>query len=166
MITKAKADKLFELYYSLGTERSLNKLAELTKIDFMILTSVADAYGWEQRGDARDADAERVKERKYRKQTAEIKEKLTTQIGNLLKRMQAQSLGMPFEIKSPNDLRAVAQAYQHLMAANTVATTQVAETSKDKTPRTWSDLLDQSSITDEMDEDYNDDNEKPSPDQY
>ena len=148
MVSKTKADELFEVYYSLGPGRSLLDLSKKTGFDFMELNSLADAYGWEQRADARDADAERRRLRLYKAKTSSIRDQLTNQISRLVGTMSNKSLGLPFEIKCPNDLRSVAQAYQHLMAASTAALNQVETAESDTAPRTWSDLLGQSTIND------------------
>jgi len=146
----AKVKELFEKYYSLGVTRSLNKLSQTTGIDFMELNALAAANGWEQLADARDADEERLRLRLYKRKTSKIRDQLTNQIARLVDNMSNKSLGLPFEVKSPADMRALAQAYQHLVAATTTANSQIEDESSDNTPKTWSDLLGQSEIDDSI----------------
>ena len=58
----------------------------------------------------------------------------------LLGEMEASSLGLPFHVKDVNDFRALAQAYESLVRANTLATKQI-ESLKEDAPVSWSDLL-------------------------
>lgn len=139
------SDELFDLYYKMGVNRSLQAVADATKKDFMEIVALAELKGWEQRADAKDADLERVKNRKHRQRITHIRDQLTYEISKLIKRMNSNSLGLPFEIRSASDLQQVAQSYRLLNEASRVAmNTAVDSEVKDRNPKTWSDLLDQS----------------------
>lgn len=141
-----QALEAFEVYYELGGTRSLRKLHKVTKIDFDVLTDWSEAYGWEEMITNRELDVQRTYDRLYKQKTIDIRNKLTRQIERLLASMETSSLGLPFDVRSPNDLRAVAQAYEALVRANIAATTKGVDTTSGKSPKTWSDLLNQADV--------------------
>lgn len=141
-----RAAETFEIYYQLGGSRSLRKLAKATGLDFELLSDWSEGYGWDEMVDNRERDIQRTYDRIYRNKTVDIRNKLTTQIEKLLQHMENSSLGLPFEVRTPNDLRAVAQAYESLVRANIAAQTKGVDVSGGKSPKTWSDLLNQSDV--------------------
>ena len=60
---------------------------------------------------------------------------------NLLGEMESCSLGLPFAIKDVQDFRNLANAYESLVRANTLAMTRAVEGNNDDAPTTWADLL-------------------------
>lgn len=142
-----KANEVFEIYYQLPTnKRSLQNLAKVTQLDFNILNEWSEAYGWDELIESREKDLQRTYDKIYKQKTIDIRNRLTRQIEKLLASMENSSLGLPFEMKSPNDLRALAQAYEALVRANIAAQTKGIDVSGGKTPKTWSDLLNQADV--------------------
>lgn len=136
---RQQAAEAFEVYYKMGSRRTLHRLAAQLQMDFMRVVDWSTAYGWEQVIDAREADLERRQQRVYRRKTLAIRDHLTLQITRLIQSMESASLGLPFDVRSPADLRAVAQAYESLVRANLAASGN--SPAEAKNPRTWSDLL-------------------------
>lgn len=146
------ASEVFEIYYKMGSKRSLHRLSQELKLDFKLLSNWSDVYGWEELIDARDADVDRRQQRLYKERTLKIRDRLTDQISKLIDSMESTSLGLPFDIRSPNDLRALAQAYQALVGANNEASREGAVAATSKSPKTWSDLLGQSTTDSEVED--------------
>jgi len=146
MITPAEA---FELYYTLGVKRNILKLSKMVDVSFEVLQNWSDGYAWEEKVEARDKEVNRVFEQVYKQRTLDIRNRLVNQIDKLLKDMEGCSLGLPFSITSPAELRNVAQAYQSLVQANVLALSKGVDMSGGKAPKTWSDLLAQIETTDE-----------------
>lgn len=146
-ITPAEA---FEHYYNLGVRRNILKLSKITGVEFELLQSWSEGYAWDEKVEARDREVNRVFEQVYRQRTMDIRNRLVNQIHLLLQNMEKCSLGLPFEITSPAELRSVAQAYQSLVQANTLAMTKGIDVSGGKAPKTWSDLLAQIESADEV----------------
>lgn len=140
MISPSEA---FERYYSLGIKRNLLTLAKVTGLDFDLLKNWSDGYAWDEKVEARDKELDRVFEQTYKRRTMDIRNRLVGQIDLLLLDMEKCSLGLPFSITTPAELRSVAQAYQALVQANTLALTKGIDLSGGKAPKTWSDLLQQ-----------------------
>lgn len=145
-ITPAEA---FEQYYLLGVKRNVLKLSKIVGIDFETLQNWADGYAWDEKVEARDREVNRVFEQVYKQRTLDIRNRLVNQIDLLLKGMEGCSLGLPFSITNPAELRNVAQAYQSLVQANVLAMTKGVDVSGGKAPKTWSDLLAQIEASDE-----------------
>jgi len=141
-----RASIAFEAYYNLGSSRSLRKLAKVTGLEFELLCDWSEGYGWDELIDNRERDIQKTYDRVYKKKTVDIRNRLTSQIEKLLAAMETSSLGLPFEIKSPNDVRAIAQAYECLVRANIAAITKGASAVNNKSPTTWSDLLNQADV--------------------
>lgn len=146
-ITPAEA---FERYYDLGVKRNTLRLSKLINVDFETLNSWAEGYAWDEKVDARDKEVNRVFENVYRQRTLDIRNRLVRQIDTLLKDMENCSLGLPFGVTSPAELRCVAQAYRELVQANVLALTKGVDMGGGKAPKTWSDLLSQIETTDEV----------------
>ena len=139
----------FERYYALGVKRSVFQLSKLIGIPFETLQSWADGYAWDEKVEARDRDVNRVYEQVYKQRTLDIRNRLVNQIDKLLKDMEGSSLGLPFTITTPAELRSLAQAYQSLVQANVLAMSKGIDMSGGKAPKTWSDLLQQIETSDE-----------------
>jgi hypothetical protein len=137
-ITPAEA---FERYYELGVKRNLLRLSKIIGIEFDLLASWADGYAWDEKVEARDKEINRVFEQVYKQRTLDIRNRLVRQIDTLLKDMESCSLGLPFGVNSPAELRCVAQAYRELVQANVLAMTKGVDMGGGKAPKTWSDLL-------------------------
>ncbi len=133
----------FEYYFNLGNSRNLLKLAKQTSIDFDTLQRWSEVYAWDEKIQARDREVDRVFDNVYKRRTMDIRNRLVTQIDKLLTDMESSSLGLPFAITSPAELRSVAQAYQSLVQANVLAMSKGIDVSGGKAPKTWSDLLQQ-----------------------
>lgn len=139
-ITPAEA---FEHYYNLGVKRNILKLSKILGLEFELLQNWSDGYAWDEKVEARDREINRVVEQVYKQRTMDIRNRLVNQIHLLLQDMEKCSLGLPFSITSPAELRSVAQAYQSLVQANTMAMSKGIDVSGGKAPKTWSDLLTQ-----------------------
>ena len=131
----------FERYYELGVKRNLLRLAKVTGISFDLLSNWSDGYAWDEKVEARDKEINRVFEQVYKQRTLDIRNRLVRQIDTLLKDMESCSLGLPFGVTSPAELRSVAQAYRELVQANVLAMTKGVDMGGGKAPKTWSDLL-------------------------
>lgn len=130
----------FEAYYALGSERTLILLEHQLNVPFEVLKQWAEVYAWDERIRERTKDLDRAFEQFYKDKTKDIRNRLINQMENLLGEMEASSLGLPFHIKDVGDFRSLAQAYESLVRANTMATKTV-EATKDDSPMSWSDLL-------------------------
>lgn len=137
------ATEAFEYYYNLGNKRNLLLLSKKIGVDFETIKSWSDGYAWDEKVDARNKEMDRVFEQEYKRRTFDIRNRLVNQIDLLLRDMEKCSLGLPFSVTSPAELRSVAQAYQALVQANTLAMTKGIDISGGKAPKTWSDLLQQ-----------------------
>lgn len=137
------ATEAFEHYYNLGNKRNLLLLSKRIGVDFETIKSWSDGYAWDEKIDARNKEMDRVFEQEYKRRTFDIRNRLVNQIDLLLRDMEKCSLGLPFSVTSPAELRSVAQAYQALVQANTLAMTKGIDISGGKAPKTWSDLLQQ-----------------------
>lgn len=144
--SKRQSEIAFEHYYRLGPKRSLVRLEKELDVDFAILAEWAEVYGWEELIDKRDEDRERVLNREYRDRTLKIRHKLTAQIEALIAQMESCSLGLPFEIRSPSDMKQLADAYRSLVSANIQATSKGFEVKGSESPKTWSDLISQADV--------------------
>ena len=133
----------FEHYYNLGVKRNLLTLSKRLGIEFEQLKNWSDGYAWDEKVEARDKELDRVFEQTYKRRTMDIRNRLVSQIDLLLRDMEKCTLGLPFSITTPAELRSVAQAYQALVQANTMAVTKGIDISGGKAPKTWSDLLQQ-----------------------
>lgn len=131
----------FERYYDLGVKRNLLRLSKIIGIEFDLVSSWADGYAWDEKVEARDKEINRVFEQVYKQRTLDIRNRLVRQIDTLLKDMESCSLGLPFGVTSPAELRSVAQAYRELVQANVLAMTKGVDMGGGKAPKTWSDLL-------------------------
>lgn len=60
---------------------------------------------------------------------------------NLLGEMETCSLGLPFHIKDVQDFRNLANAYESLVRANSLAMTRAVESTNSDAPTSWADLL-------------------------
>jgi len=134
------ATSAFEAYYALGTERTLIFLESQSKIPFEILKQWSEVYAWDERIRERSKDLDRAFEQYYKDKTKDIRNRLIGQMEGLLGEMEASSLGLPFHVKDVADFRALAQAYESLVRANTLASKQI-EALKEDAPVSWSDLL-------------------------
>lgn len=133
----------------MGSQRSLVSLAKKTGIDFETLKEWSEAYAWDEMITARNREIERAFEAHYMHKSRDIRNRLVTQMESLLNEMEASSLGLPFAITSVADLRALSQAYESLVRANTLAMTKAVDMgAKGSAPKTWSDLLEQSDVSD------------------
>lgn len=141
----------FERYYSLGVKRNLLTLAKQTGIDFDTLKNWSDGYAWDEKITTRDKELDRVFDQVYKRRTMDIRNRLVGQIDKLLADMERCSLGLPFSVTSPAELRSIAQAYQALVQANTMAMTKGIDISGGKAPKTWSDLLQQIEVEEDTD---------------
>lgn len=133
----------FEYFYTLGHSRSLLKLSKQTGVDFEKLSHWSEVFAWDEKIQARDREVDKAFDAIYKRRTMDIRNRLVTQIDKLLADMEKCSLGLPFAITSPAEMRSVAQAYQCLVQANVLALTKGIDVSGGKTPKTWSDLLQQ-----------------------
>ena len=147
-ISKREIAELFEAYYELGVARNLLNLSEQTGYNFDLLVELCDGYAWDEKIKGRMAEMERMNAAIYQKHTADIRNGLIAKISHLLEDLSGP-LGLPFSINSPADLRVVAAAYKELITADTMARKNNVDTSGGTTPKTWTDLLEQSSITSE-----------------
>jgi len=143
---------IFEVYYKMGAKRSLQRLADHTKLDFDLLSSWSDTYAWDEKIEARENDLQRTADRVYKLKTANIRNRLVNQIDKLIQGMESSSLGLPFDIRTPNDMRSLAQAYESLVRASVVAQTKGIDLAGGKAPTTWADLLSQSTIDSSVEE--------------
>lgn len=137
------ATEAFEHYYNLGNKRNLLLLSKKIGVDFETVKGWSDGYAWDEKVEARNKEIDRVFEQEYKRRTFDIRNRLVNQIDLLLRDMEKCSLGLPFAVESPAELRSVAQAYQALVQANTLAMTKGIDISGGKAPKTWSDLLQQ-----------------------
>lgn len=140
------AAEAFEYYFNLGHSRNLLKLSKQISIDFETVQRWSDVYAWDEKILARDREVDRVFDNVYKRRTMDIRNRLVTQIDNLLAGMEKCSLGLPFTITTPAEMRSVAQAYQCLVQANVLAMSKGIDVSGGKAPKTWSDLLQQIEI--------------------
>jgi len=134
------ATSAFEAYYAMGSERTLIILESQTRIPFEVLKQWSEVYAWDERIRERSKELDRAFEQYYKDKTKDIRNRLIGQMEGLLGEMEASSLGLPFHVKDVNDFRALAQAYESLVRANTLATKQI-ESLKEDAPVSWSDLL-------------------------
>lgn len=142
----------FETYYTLGTQRNLLRLANVTGQDFETLKNWSDGYAWDEKIEARDRELDRVIESEYRRRTQAIRNNLVNQVNRLLEDMNKCKLGLPFSVTSPADFRCVAQAYKELVQANVMAMTKGVDVTGGKAPKTWSDLIQQLEQIEEVSE--------------
>lgn len=140
ILDTARAMETFEVYYALGPERTLLTLEKHMGIPFDVLKQWAAVHAWEEKIRERTKELDRAYEAYYKDKTRDIRNNLISQMENLIGEMNASSLGLPFHIKDVSDFRALAQAYESLVRANTMAQRAV-EATKEEAPQTWSDLL-------------------------
>lgn len=148
---KSPAD-LFELYFSMGHDRSLITLESETGIDLSILKEWEEAFGWQEKVQQRNAEIEREFDQHYRSKSKDIRNRLTKQMEHLLNDMEECSMGLPFQIKSVTDMRQLAQAYESLVRANNLAMlTKLDLNGKNGNVKTWAELMSSSGQHDLVD---------------
>lgn len=136
----ALIESAFDLYYDLGTDRTINAVARQLRIPFETVKQWHEAYAWDEKIHEINKDVELALEEHYRSKTKDIRNRLVTHMEMLLDQMDSSSFGLPFAVTNVGDLRSLSQAYESLVRANTLALTRPSELAN-KTPTTWADLL-------------------------
>ena len=131
----------YEIYYELGVDRSLADVSTKTGISFEQLKEWSELHAWDEKIAARTKDLDRAFEAYYKGKSRDIRNRLITQIEGLIGTLEAGTLGMPFDIKTIADFRALTQAYESLARANALAINAADSMKDDDTPTSWSDLL-------------------------
>ena len=134
------AMQAFEVYYALGPERTLLILEQKIQVSFDILKQWLAAHAWDEKIRERTKEIDRAYESYYKDKTRDIRNQLIKQMEGLIGEMNSSSLGLPFQVKDVSDFRSLAQAYESLVRANTMASKAI-ESTKDEAPQTWADLL-------------------------
>lgn len=136
------AEECFEHYYNMGSERSLLKIEKEFSIPLTTLQEWEEAFGWQQKIQQRNAEIEREFDQHYKAKSKDIRNRITKQMEILLDDMQNCSIGLPFQIRSVDDMRKLAQAYESLVRANNLATmTKMDLKGKDGNVTTWAELM-------------------------
>lgn len=137
--------EIFAEYYALGFDRTLLELSKRTGVSFDILNVLADTDAWDERVDSLDKDIQKKYEASYRDAARSIRNRLVDKMQQLLSDMDNCSLGLPFAVTGPEDLRKIAQAYESLVRANNMALqASVGPSGSKDQPKTWSELLESS----------------------
>ena len=116
-------------------------LSSRTGINFDLLKQWADAFGWDEKIADRNKDLDKSFETYYKNKSRDIRNRLVRQMENLLGEMETCSLGLPFHIKDVQDFRNLANAYESLVRANSLAMTRAVESTNSDAPTSWADLL-------------------------
>lgn len=144
----SKEQKAFECYFGLGSKRSLQAVEKKLGISFDTLYEWSELYAWDEKVARRNEDREKTFEQFYNQKSKDIRNTLVMQITKLLKDMDSSPLGLPFAIRSPSDLRVVAQAYETLVRANKTAL--MTKASEHEAIKSWSDLAESQPDDDEV----------------
>jgi len=146
-------ERSFEAFYEMGHDRSLTALSSETGIPFDQLKEWSEFHAWSEKVKARTDDLDRSFDAHYRAKTKDIRNRLVNQMENLIGDMEASSLGLPFTVSNISDFRALSQAYESLVRANTLALQHATDLHNDEAPTTWADLLaseEKQIVTDEV----------------
>jgi len=129
MIEKPKHIKIFELYYSMGSDRSLNKLHQKYPKDTPTIDTLKNwsrAFNWQARVEQRDIENSRALEDKLKPKTnkiivntkADYRTEIKAQLGILkallnkvIKDIKNESA---FDIGSVNELKDIINSYEKL----------------------------------------------------
>lgn len=106
-----------------------------------MLKQWSEAFGWDEKIASRNKELDKSFETYYKNKSRDIRNRLVRQMENLLGEMESCSLGLPFQIKDVQDFRNLANAYESLVRANTLAMTRAVEGNNADAPTTWADLL-------------------------
>ena len=131
----------YELYYDLGIDRSLADVATRMNLSFETVKEWCELHAWDEKISARTKDLDRAFEAFYRGKSRDIRNRLITQMEGLITTLESGTLGLPFNIATIGDFRALTQAYESLARANALAISAVDSMKDDDTPTSWSDLL-------------------------
>lgn len=131
----------YELYYELGVDRSLSDVSTQLDFPFDKVKEWSEFHAWDEKINARTKDLDRAFEAYYRGKSRDIRNRLITQMEKLIGTLEAGTLGLPFNIATIGDFRALTQSYESLARANALAISAVDSMKDDDTPTSWSDLL-------------------------
>lgn len=138
MKKQQSAAELFKLYKSMGTQRSLVELSEMSGVKLEIIEAYAEAGDWELKllMELDEGNGAASSERELSKHVHELQENLFNQISKALQNMATCSVGLPFDVTSAKDFSLVAKAYETLVKASLIAKTAFLQTDPD-TPDSW-----------------------------
>lgn len=144
-VSAEKVQKLFDIYYEMGSGRSIQEFCKIYRISPNILIGIYEAYGWGQKLKELDNIKEREFEDWFKVKSKNIRESLTIQMSSLLESLNNSSLGLPLSINSVADLKTVSAAYSELVRATDIILRRPHQIEDTSQPATWADLLDDSS---------------------
>lgn len=115
-----QANDAFELYYNLGPVRTFKAVAHEMDLPVDQIIDWAHYYEWDRQIIEKDDLLEQEFEARHRRQVRSIRNRLTGQVNKILDQMEASSLGLPFDVSTPQDFQKVANAYETLAKASSL----------------------------------------------
>lgn len=116
-IAPERADELYEKYFDLGPERTIERLSRLVVETEDELQDAADLYGWRDKAAKRDHEIDVAIEKQFRAGFKRTRDRLLQSVNQLAESAIATN-GLPsMIITSPRDLREVAAAFRELCSA-------------------------------------------------
>lgn len=140
-----KAAEAFEVFYTLGTERTLEQVAECTGIPIDTITEMSELFQWTEKVNQRNKLLHQAFTEEYQTKSMGIRNRIMSLVSRSLRNMEQSTMEIPFEVTNVNDFAKLARAYETMVRANVLALKVPGAGGKDDNQSedelTWADIV-------------------------